>query len=464
VTLPIAVIGAGPVGLAAAAHCVERGLPFVLLEAGSAPAAAVRAWQHVQLFSPWQYCVDAAAVRLLTAAGWQAPPDDTFPTGAELIEHYLAPLAALPAIAGALQLDSRVTAVTRDGADRVLSRDRAARPFVLTITAADGSERRLLAAAVIDAGGTYQQPAPLGSGGVPALGERALRQHIFYGIPDLLGLDAARYRNRRVLVVGSGHSAFHALLDLVALNDGQPAGNLQWAVRRSAAAMVSVFGGGAADGLPERAALGTRVRRLVDSGRVTLVDDWQTTELHATPDGIVAVNAAAALAPVDEIIVCTGLRPDLAPLGELRLSLDAIVQAPAALAPLIDPNVHSCGSVPPHGVRELSHPDEPGMYIVGMKSYGRAPTFLLLTGYEQVRSVTAALAGDFAAAYDVQLVLPETGVCCGPAETACCTPEPVAACCTPEPVAACCTPEPVAACCTPEPVATPRFVTLIPLS
>jgi hypothetical protein len=167
---------------------------------------------------------------------------------------------------------------------------------------------------------------------------------------------------------------------------------------------------------------------------------------------------------VDEIIVCTGLRPDLAPLGELRLSLDAIVQAPAALAPLIDPNVHSCGSVPPHGVRELSHPDEPGMYIVGMKSYGRAPTFLLLTGYEQVRSVTAALAGDFAAAYDVQLVLPETGVCCGPAETACCTPEPVAACCTPEPVAACCTPEPVAACCTPEPVATPRFVTLIPLS
>ena len=71
-TLPIAIIGAGPVGLAAAAHCVERQLPFVVLEAAAAPAAAVRAWQHVGLFSPWQYCVDPAAERLLRAAGWQA--------------------------------------------------------------------------------------------------------------------------------------------------------------------------------------------------------------------------------------------------------------------------------------------------------------------------------------------------------------------------------------------------------
>ena len=49
--------------------------------------------------------------------------------------------------------------------------------------------------------------------------------------------------------------------------------------------------------------------------------------------------------------------------------------------------------------------------MVGMKSYGRAPTFLLRTGYEQVRSVVAALAGDWESARRVQLVLPETGVC-----------------------------------------------------
>jgi hypothetical protein len=77
---------------------------------------------------------------------------------------------------------------------------------------------------------------------------------------------------------------------------------------------------------------------------------------------------------------------------------------------MIDPNVHSCGSVPPHGAAELAHP-EADFYIVGAKSYGRAPTFLLATGYEQVRSVVAEIAGDRAAAEDVQLILPETGVC-----------------------------------------------------
>jgi hypothetical protein len=72
--------------------------------------------------------------------------------------------------------------------------------------------------------------------------------------------------------------------------------------------------------------------------------------------------------------------------------------------------VHSCGSVPPHGEAELRHP-EAGFYVVGMKSYGRAPTFLMLTGYEQVRSVVAAIAGDMEAARNVELVLPATGVC-----------------------------------------------------
>ena len=112
----------------------------------------------------------------------------------------------------------------------------------------------------------------------------------------------------------------------------------------------------------------------------------------------------------DEVIAATGFRPDLTLLGELRLDLDDRVEAARALAPLIDPNLHSCGSVPPHGVDELSHPDA-GFYMVGMKSYGRAPTFLLRTGYEQVRSVVAALAGDWEAARRVELVLPETGVC-----------------------------------------------------
>ena len=113
---------------------------------------------------------------------------------------------------------------------------------------------------------------------------------------------------------------------------------------------------------------------------------------------------------VDEIVVATGGRPNVAMLRELRLDLDLATESTKALGPLIDPNHHSCGSVRPHGAAELAHPEQ-DFYVVGMKSYGRAPTFLLPTGYEQARSVVAALAGDHEAAGRVELVLPQTGVC-----------------------------------------------------
>lgn len=138
---------------------------------------------------------------------------------------------------------------------------------------------------------------------------------------------------------------------------------------------------------------------------------FKVAEVARTAEGIVVADERGEVLPaVDEIIVTTGFRPDLAPLRELRLDLDPALESPAMLAPLVDPNVHSCGTAPPHGAEELAHPEK-DIYIVGMKSYGRAPTFLLLTGYEQVRSVVAALAGDWVAARDVRLVLPETGVC-----------------------------------------------------
>ena len=112
----------------------------------------------------------------------------------------------------------------------------------------------------------------------------------------------------------------------------------------------------------------------------------------------------------DVVVNATGFRPNLDMLREIRLDLDEIVEAPRRLAPLIDPNVHSCGTVEPHGFAELQQP-EPNFFIAGMKSYGRAPTFLLATGYEQVRSIAAWLDGDLAEASRVHLQLPATGVC-----------------------------------------------------
>jgi hypothetical protein len=200
------------------------------------------------------------------------------------------------------------------------------------------------------------------------------------------------------------------------------------------------FGGGDADALAGRGALGTALRELQERGAVEVVTGFRVGRVDAVGGKLVIGSGdGRRIEGVDEIVVATGQRPDLAPLRELRLKLDPWLECTSALGPLIDPNLHSCGTVRPHGVRELSH-EEPGFYTVGMKSYGRAPTFLMATGYEQVRSIAAFLAGDVEAAYDVRLDLPETGVCSGNlgakaaavAEGGCCggpAPAMVEACC-----------------------------------
>jgi thioredoxin reductase len=407
-TLPVAIIGAGPVGLAAAAHLIERGETPLVLEAGDAVGASFRQWRHVRFFSPWKYTVDAASVALLEPTGWTLPDPQAAPTGAEIVERYLEPLAALPQIAPHVRLNTRVMGIARRGHDKLKTPGREHAPFGLRIQCPDRAEQQVLAKAVIDASGTWRTPNPLGADGLPALGEAAAADRIAYGIPNVLGAERQRYAGKRILVVGSGHSAFNALLDLADLAEQAAATEITWAVRRKHVGQL--FGGEQDDALPERGRLGTRTRQLVESGRVRYLS-LRITELRHASSGLLVIGEdGETLGPVDEIICATGFRPDLSLTRELRLDLDPAVEAPSALAPLIDPNLHSCGSVPPHGAEALKHP-EPDFYTVGMKSYGRAPTFLLLTGYEQVRSVAAAIAGDWDAARQVELVLPETGVC-----------------------------------------------------
>lgn len=425
--LPVVVIGAGPVGLAAAAHLLARGLEPIVLEAGGSVGAGMLGWAHVRMFSPWEFTIDGEAARLLAGQGWQAPDPAGFPTGGEVVERYLRPLAATPAIAPRLRLGARVTGVTRDGRDLMKDAGRAEAPFLVRYEQA-GVEYELRARAVVDASGTFGRPNPIGASGLPAMGELTLAGHIAYGLPDVAGAQRARYAGKRVLVVGSGHSAFNVLNDLARLAADAPGTRIHWALRRDS--LRRVLGGGEADQLKERGALGMRIGALVASGALDVHAGTRIDRLVRTPDGIVAHDGERALPPVDEIVAATGFRPDLGLLSELRLSLDPATQSPTALAPLIDPNQHSCGSVRPHGAEELRHPDA-GVYIVGMKSYGRAPTFLLLTGYEQVRSVVAAIDGDWEAARRVELVLPETGVCIThfadeEAATGACCPAPAA--------------------------------------
>ncbi|TCC44023.1 FAD-dependent oxidoreductase [Kribbella capetownensis] len=401
---PVVVIGAGPIGLAAAAHLAERGLDFVVLEAGSSAAAAIEEWRHVKLFSPWRYDIDSAARRLLEQAGWTEPDLGILPTGGDLIDAYLEPLTKTPEINDRIRYNSRVAAVTRVGFDRIRTAGREAAPFLIRLS--DGSE--LLASAVIDAAGTWSRPNVLGGSGIPARGETDSADGIAHALPDVLGVERDRYAGRRTAVVGAGHSASTTLLDLGQLAQEVPGTEVVWVVRGTDQART--YGGGEADELPARGALGTRLRKLVQSGHVQLVSAFRTETIASTPDGRVELTSGDRHVVADTVVNSTGFRPDHEFVSELRLDLDPIMGSTRALAPLIDPNRHSCGTVPPHGVDELAHP-EPGYYAIGAKSYGRAPTFLLATGYEQARSVVAALAGDWEAARNVQLDLPETGVC-----------------------------------------------------
>ena len=401
-TKTVVIIGAGPVGLAAAAHAAERGLRTVILERGPEAGHAVRQWGHVQMFSHWAQNIDAAASRRLRGRGWAAPDTDAFPTGAELVAEYIAPLAA--SFADGLRLDTRVAGVFRDGLDKVKDAGREQAKFVLE-TEGPGGPGQVWADAVIDASGTWFQPNPGGAGRlVPG---EAAHPRLAYGMPDALGADRLRYTGLRVAVLGGGHSAMGTLIDLCRL----PGTEVLWLYR--GLDLTRAFGGQTLDQFAARGALGSEIARLVRDGRVRVETGFVLTALEgAAPTVAVATDGRTAV--VDEVVVATGFRPDLSIFRGLRVALDPVLECPSVLAPMIDPALHSCGTVPPHGTVELAHP-EPGFYIAGMKSYGRAPTFLLATGNEQVRSIVAEIAGDHAAARQVELVLPETGVCAGPA-------------------------------------------------
>ncbi len=408
--LPIVVIGAGPTGLAAAAQIRSRGLTALVLEAGDYAGTSVREWSHVRLFSAWSELIEPEADRLLSTNGWTRPDPDGYPTGMDWARDYLQPLA--DALGSEVRYGARVVGVTRRGRDLVVDSGRDAAPFVVHIATEQGSTR-VEARAVIDASGTWSTPNPLGGDGLAAEGEPCAQDRIVYRVPDLTDpATRTRYAGKHVVLAGSGHSAMTALLALAGLASEEPDTRVSWIVRRGSTA--DAFGGGENDQLAARGALGQRAQAATSAGHVTTITGFRTVSATSSEDGTLRLTSCDGqqLDSVDELVVVTGFRPDHSMLSEIRLDLDPVLQAPRVLAPLIDPNVHSCGTVYPHGAKELAQP-ESGFYLVGMKSYGRAPSFLALTGYEQVRSVVAEIAGDHEAAARVELVLPESGVCGG---------------------------------------------------
>ncbi len=340
----------------------------------------------------WEQSVDTASRRLLEATGWSLPDPNALPTGEDIYRHYLKPLSRHQALSPHIRTNAKVVRITRAGADKMSSKGREAKPFELRIESSDGAQQTVLARAVIDASGTWQNQNPLGRD--PAWTPRASagsRIASRTACPMCSAPSVRAMPTSAIAVVGAGYSAINVLLDLAQLCKNAAKTKVTWIVRGKN--MSKIYGGGEDDQLPARGKLGSLLRPLVEQGRITLVRGFHANAIAESADGLTLKGtvdeAAHEVAGVDEIIACTGQRPDLDMTRELRLELDPWLEGVKALGPLIDPNLHSCGSVPPHGHRELSHP-EPGFYTVGVKSYGRAPTFLLLTGYEQARSVVAA--------------------------------------------------------------------------
>ena len=422
--LPVAIIGGGPIGLSAAAHLLKSKENFILFEAEKSVGANILTWGHVKVFSPWKYNIDKVAEELLVAAGHRIPNKEEVPFGKQIVEDYLRPLSALKGIKENIHLNTKVLAVGRKGLDKMKNANRESLAFSIQVNE-NGQAKIYEAKAVIDATGTWHNPNPVGSGGVFAIGEKENAAHFYYGMPDVLGRELERYADKTVLVVGGGHSAIGTVLALSNIQEKYPSTKIHWLLRKTH--VSKVYGGQEADGFEARGALGIRIEKLVEAGMVevhTPVFIHQIEKINGKLKVIgIKNNETFHLNNIDELISNTGTRPDFSFLREVRFDTDAAIECVAKLATLIDPNIHSCGTVRPHGEAELRQ-REKDFYIVGMKSYGRAPTFLMATGYEQVRSIVAFMKGDFKAAKDVHLELPETGVCNTDVDNAaCCVPE-----------------------------------------
>lgn len=409
--LPVAIIGGGPVGLSAAAHLKKSNQPFILFEAGRQIGANILKWGHVRLFSPWEYNIDKVAETLLREAQIPIPNKEYVPYGKEVIDDYLKPLANLKGIKENIHLNSKVIAIGRNGLDKMKNDKREELLFSIQVIE-NGKFNIYEAKSVIDASGTWNSPNPVGSGGIFAVGEIENRAKIYYGMPDINKTDMDKYANKTTLVVGGGHSAIGTILALNNLKEKFPNTKILWVLRKKK--VSDVYGGQEADKFKARGALGIQIEKLVNSGAIEIHTPVYIHEIEKNNSQLVIKGLqhkdSFILEGIDKIISNTGSRPDFNFLREIRFDSDAALESVPKLANLIDPNIHSCGTVRPHGEAELRQ-KEKDFYIVGMKSYGRAPTFLMTTGYEQVRSIVAFMNGDFESAKRVELNLPETGVC-----------------------------------------------------
>jgi len=394
----LAIVGAGPVGLEAAAAALDQGLDVHVFERGEVGAHPL-AWGHVALFTPWRMNLGRHARARLEAAGWQAPDPEDCPTGLEYVERYLEPLAALPELKPRVHTHAQVVHISRQGAlkgDSIGQEARREHPFRLLVRDAGGRESFLHAFALIDASGVYGQPNWAGDGGIPARSELYLAPQLAYRLEDVRGTARGRYAGRRTLVIGAGASAATTVTALAQLAAEAPGTQVVWATRAPAARVLPEIEG---DPLAERRRLYATARALARGG-----DPAVTHVGEAVVEGFefnsgthrYRVTLIAAGQPrveeVDQIVVQTGFGPDDSLYRELQVhecyASRGLMKLSAAL---LGAAAKDCLDTPAFGLDALTSP-EPDFFVLGHKSYGRNPNFLLQTGFQQADDVVSHLA------------------------------------------------------------------------
>jgi len=379
----LVVVGAGPMGLEAAIGALERGFAVTVLEKGRV-GENLRRYGATRLFSPFAMNVSARARHLL---GDSAPAADELLTGEEMAERVLEPLARTPLLARRIRTGNAVTAI---GRARMTRRDlpghplRGERPFRILVETSRGEEV-MEADAVLDASGVYDRPAAVGVGGIPARGERALDGALIQRL-DALQAALPGLAGREVLLVGHGHSAAGALAAIAALPDPP---RVRWATRSpNRRPCVEVAG----DPLPERARVTAHANDLASSPPPFLtVERRAGVEAFEPRAGRVAVTLTGGReGTFDAVLGFTGYRPDLSFLSELALEVSPTSEGAAGVARALA-GVTDCLSVPKVCAADLDS-GEPAFHLIGAKSYGRLPTFLLRNGIDQLETILDRLA------------------------------------------------------------------------
>jgi hypothetical protein len=394
----LAIVGAGPVGLEAAALATELGFDVHVFERGEV-GDHLLAWGQVAMFTPWSWNVGPASARLLARQGWTAPPADACPTGLELVEHVLQPLAATPELKSRVHTHSQVVHLSRHGArkgDRSTAAERRAHPFRLLVRDNGGRESVLHARFLLDASGTFGNPNRAGTGGVPARGETYLAPQMSYHPDDVCGLRRDRYAGRTTLVVGGGASAVTTVIALARLALDAPGTRATWITRRDTPGFPKEVWDGV---LPARDALYAEGARLQSGGSDAVrwlggceVEGIEYNSATHRYRVILATAAGPRAEEADQVIVNCGYGPDTSLYRELRVHECYESLAPMKLAAALQgAGTSDCVTIPAFGADVLANP-EPDFFILGAKSYGRSSDFLLRTGYVQVSDVLARLA------------------------------------------------------------------------